>query len=331
MVATGQIFVKRVLSILLSDFILAANFFVNVAELIMKELCILMVLVINLTFIDTCSPPRSRFGDFSLKKLSLVKRAQQADMVVVGTVIGVFHDRFRSSVKAKIAVHIQLKGNHTLSNVIEVFGFGKDTEKFGAFYTSAHLDCTDTNVALYGSYIFFLKVNRHKLYHVQELGYQSAVTEISCEKQFSSKIQRVFSEFRTQNLKELRCYDSKNDRTYRGTKCTREKVLTKLLYEFTYGLINPRTIYCSLQGKRYLKSLPTRTTFSNNKLRDEAILKLSTYSTTNIEYKKSERKNETPMAPRQAIGRYSVKTDVLVTQMKKLVVPEDLQKLSLER
>ena len=107
---------------------------------------------------NTCSPPNTLRGDYSIRKSSTLNRAEQAKIIVVGSVIGLKDDRFRRSVTARIAVHVKLKGEN-ISRVLNVSGFNTHRHKKHIFRSDSLLDCTGTNVELYGTYLFFIKKN----------------------------------------------------------------------------------------------------------------------------------------------------------------------------
>jgi len=123
-------------------------------------------------------------GDTSIRLTSLNHRLNKAKIVIIGTVINVFTDRNRNTVMANVAVHMKLKGEKVKS-IINIRGFGAYSSN--NIISTEVSDCTDTNVNLYGTYLFTLKNAGNEQYSVHELDFQPAVTELKCQTNIQSR------------------------------------------------------------------------------------------------------------------------------------------------
>lgn len=214
-----------------------------------------------LTTVECCTPPDIKYGEYSIKKSSVVQRAVKSKIAFIGSVVEFYEDRFRHPSTAKIAVHIKLKGNEDLPKFINVSGFGK---------THQNADCTDTLVELYGTYIIFVKKSRYGKYYVDHVGYKPAASELTCvEKHMVKRSRRILKKFRKLRNTDVQCNDIMKNKQIKSRKCLKLKVLISYLNEFKYNGIRTRHVYCTLKKILYNSTGNKRT--GNELMRDDVV------------------------------------------------------------
>ena len=206
----------------------------------MTEVTLLQLIAIIITVccavVLTCSPPLDHTGRATLRPMNALKRAKRADRIVIGTVIGVFENRYRKYLQmASVAVHCVVKGD-VRGKVINILGFGD-----GNHYAA---DCTTSKVDLYGTYMFFIKTDSYGQYIVDEINLQSAAVAIECQRNFEKVIKRVLRRFRNSpHASRCKCQDNSSE----CLTCSRSRRLMKSIRRFRYNEIFPRQIYCAGQ------------------------------------------------------------------------------------
>ena len=148
------------------------------------------MIVTMLGLADTCSPPKKTD---SYSTYSLLERAEKAKIIIVGSVVE-FDSNDRRSVTASIGVHVKLKGDN-VSPIVNVTGFNVSRNKKNVFHS---MDCTGTTVELYGTYLFFIKLNRNRRsYTIDEIHIQPAAERIPCARHLLSKdMKRLLNKYR---------------------------------------------------------------------------------------------------------------------------------------
>lgn len=222
---------------------------ISCTQFIFKFTNLFTIANLLLRIVTACSPPNTLDGGFSIRESSILERADLAKIIIVGSVVGLKEDRFRS-VTARIAVHVKLKGEN-VSRIINVSGFNTHRQKKNIFRSDSLLDCTGTHVELYGTYIFFLKLNRHNklAYRVDEIAMQPAVVQIPCNRHYLSKdILKMLKNYRRMKSNDIQCFITTRSRTRTTKKCLRRKIFWKILHKFTHDNVRTRTLYCSLRN-----------------------------------------------------------------------------------
>lgn len=212
-------------------------------------LCTLFVLIYTIKSIDSCSPPRSKYGDQTIQQLSELGRSDKAEIIVLGTVVKMFPDKKVQSMLVDIAVHMVLKSKKRMEKIIKVSGFenaGKSNRNT-LFVHQASTDCVTTEVNLYGTYVFFLRTNEYNEFSVDEINFQPAVTEILCDSKLRKEMKRLIKKYRKARKNKPQCNDFENNKTETSRKCLKHRNFTKLLNNFKYKLLPIRKYYCTIR------------------------------------------------------------------------------------
>lgn len=199
--------------------------------------------------IQSCSPPRSRFGEESIRQLSELGRSDKAEIIVLGTVVNMFPDKRVQSMLVDIAIHMVLKSKRRINKIIKVSGFenaGKNNRNT-LFVHQVSTDCVTTEVNLYGTYVFFLRTNKYNDYSVDEINFQPAVTEIPCEAKLSKDFKRLIKKYRKVRNNKSQCNDFGSGEMDTSRKCLKHRNFTKLLNSFKYKLLPIRKHYCNIR------------------------------------------------------------------------------------
>lgn len=205
--------------------------------------------ICTLCTIQSCSPPQSRFGEQSVRQLSELGRSDKAEIIVLGTVVSMYPDKQIQSMMVDIAVHMVLKSKKRMIKIIKVSGFenaGKNNRNT-LFVHQASTDCVTTEVNLYGTYVFFLRMNKYGEYSVDEINFQPAVTEISCSAKLSKELKHLIKKYRKSRKNKSQCNDFENSKTNTSRKCLKHRHFTQLLNNFKYKLLPIRKYYCSIK------------------------------------------------------------------------------------
>ena len=210
----------------------------------------------------SCSPPRSKFGENTIKEESILKRSNKAEIVVLGSVVETHPDKYGQSVTVRIAVHMVLKAKSKVKKYITINGFDSDPKdvKNKFFASQASVDCVNSVVELYGSYIFFVRESKYGDYYTDEVNLQSAVTEIPCREQLSKRVKRLIIKYRKEKNNQAQCNDFAHSSSNYTRKCLKHRSFSRLLNEFKYKQLPIRKFFCSVRRAESFKKLfPTET------------------------------------------------------------------------
>ena len=217
---------------------------------------------------QTCSPPRSKFGDQTVKELSILKRSDKAEVIVLGSVVETYPDKYGQSMSARIAVHMVLKSKSRVKKYITVNGFDSDSKELKSklFASQASVDCVNSIVELYGSYIFFIRQNLYGDYYVDEINLQSAVTDIPCKEELSRRVKRLIIKYRKEKNNRAQCNDFARSASNFSRKCLKHRSFSRLLNEFKYKQLPIRKFFCSVRRATasLKKTLPTEPTMRDD-------------------------------------------------------------------
>ena len=216
---------------------------------------------------QTCSPPRSKFGEHTIKEQSILKRSNQAKIIVLGSVVETYPDKYGQSISVRVAVHMVLKSKNKVKKYITVNGFDNDLSdaKNKLFVSQANVDCVNSVVELYGSYIFFIRENIYGDYYVDEINLQPANTEIPCKPELSRRVKRLIIKYRKEKNNRAQCNDFARSASNFSRKCLKHRTFSRMLDEFKYKQLPIRKFFCSVKRAESLKKIfPTELTMRDD-------------------------------------------------------------------
>ena len=201
--------------------------------------------------VEPCSPPYSKTGNYTIKQVSLGHRLSKAELVIIGTVIQLTNNRDFGYSMATVAVHMKLRGK-SVQKVINIHGFGP--KSFKMVPKPEISDCTETNIDLYGTYLFTLKeVRVGSYYNIHEIDFQPAATEMKCQVNLQSKLRRALTKFRKLKRNKAQCFILHRYQISITRRCLRPHVLIDIVSKFQYNNINTRQYYCKLKQSEQTK------------------------------------------------------------------------------
>ena len=217
--------------------------------------------------IDSCSPPRSKFGENTIKEQSVLKRSNKAEIVVLGSVVETYPDKYGQSVTVRVAVHMVLKAKSKVKKYITINGFDNDPKdvKNKFFASQASVDCVNSVVELYGSYIFFIRESQYGDYYTDEVNLQPAVAEIPCKEELSKRVKRLIIKYRKEKNNQAQCNDFARSSSNYTRKCLKHRSFSRLVNEFKYKQLPIRKFFCSVRrASSFEKLFPTEPTMRDD-------------------------------------------------------------------
>ena len=217
--------------------------------------------------IHSCSPPRTKFGETTIKEQSILKRSNKAEIVVLGSVVETHPDKYGQSVTVRVAVHMVLKAKTKVKKYITINGFDNDPKdvKNKFFASQASMDCVNSVVELYGSYIFFIRESKYGDYYAHEVNLQSAVTEIPCKEGLAKRVKRLIIKYRKEKNNKVQCNDFARSSSNYTRKCLKHRSFSRLMDEFKYKQLPIRKFFCSVRRATSFKELfPTEPTMRDD-------------------------------------------------------------------
>lgn len=217
--------------------------------------------------IHSCSPPRTKFGETTIKEQSILKRSNKAEIVVLGSVVETHPDKYGQSVTVRVAVHMVLKAKTKVKKYITINGFDNDPKdvKNKFFASQASMDCVNSVVELYGSYIFFIRESKYGDYYAHEVNLQSAVTEIPCKEGLTKRVKRLIIKYRKEKNNKVQCNDFARSSSNYTRKCLKHRSFSRLMNEFKYKQLPIRKFFCSVRRETSFKELfPTEPTMRDD-------------------------------------------------------------------
>jgi len=198
----------------------------------------------------------------------MLKRSDKAEVIVLGSVVETYPDKYGQSMSARIAIHMVLKSKSRVKKYITVNGFDSDSKdlKSKLFASQASVDCVNSIVELYGSYIFFIRSNQYGDYYVDEINLQSAVTEIPCKEELSRRVKRLIIKYRKEKNNQPQCNDFAHSASNFSRKCLKHRSFSRMLSEFKYKQLPIRKFFCSVRRATasLKKTLPTEPTMRDD-------------------------------------------------------------------